>query len=280
MAVKNWTTGYPSAIDDQTTNFPIVIDDEDEVMASHVTELAQAVIALETIVGTTSPFPFSPLIANLGTPVVTETIADVDVVDVSQPGSLYNTISVTATDPQAGSVVFIPVILPVTPVPNKFRIKALVYSAAPPAVDYTATISLLGSRNDLAWAFIITIDNSTTTRPGLLVYDVDGGVVGGTWTFPDLDLGSSIDLDILVEKIAPFTAIPQLKITSEIGDLGSWSCQRGLVKSVAYAGAPSSGTISAAWATEDFEGVGISLVFPGTIVGDVVTNFSLVFDNG
>lgn len=277
MAVKNWTTGYPSAIDDQTTNFPIVIDDEDEVMASHVTELAQAVIALETIVGTTSPFPFSPLIANLGTPVVTGTIADVDIADASQLGSLYNTFSITVTDPQSGSNVYVPVILPVTPLPNKFKLKALVYSEAPPVVDYSFSIALLGSRADLAWAFVGSISSITTTQPGLLLYDVDGGVVSGAWNFPDMELGSAVDYNILVEKVAPFTAIPQVKITAEIGNI---TADQNHVKSVAHAGAPSSGSINPVWETEDFEGVAISIVFPNTIVGAVSTKLSLVFENG
>jgi hypothetical protein len=49
--VLNWNSVYPTSIDDQITNFPTVTDTVHDVMASHVNELAQAVVALETASG-------------------------------------------------------------------------------------------------------------------------------------------------------------------------------------------------------------------------------------
>lgn len=47
----NWSSNYPLAIDDQVTNYPIVADTVHDVLASHVNELAKAVVALENVAG-------------------------------------------------------------------------------------------------------------------------------------------------------------------------------------------------------------------------------------
>lgn len=46
--IKPWNSVYPASVDDFVTNFPTVVDATDDVIASHVNELAQAVVALET----------------------------------------------------------------------------------------------------------------------------------------------------------------------------------------------------------------------------------------
>ena len=49
--VLNWNSTYPLTVDDATTNFPTVNDNVHDVLASHVNELASAVISLENVVG-------------------------------------------------------------------------------------------------------------------------------------------------------------------------------------------------------------------------------------
>jgi hypothetical protein len=49
--VLNWNSGYngtPGSVDDTITNFPVMVDGVHDVLASHVNELAQAVIQLQT----------------------------------------------------------------------------------------------------------------------------------------------------------------------------------------------------------------------------------------
>lgn len=49
--VLNWTSAYPTTIDDRITNFPTVTDNVHDVLASHVNELADAVVALQAVAG-------------------------------------------------------------------------------------------------------------------------------------------------------------------------------------------------------------------------------------
>jgi len=55
--ILNWSTGYsgtPASVDDAVVNFPTLSDGTHDVLASHVNELALAVIQLETIQSTLS----------------------------------------------------------------------------------------------------------------------------------------------------------------------------------------------------------------------------------
>jgi len=55
--ILNWSTGYsgtPASVDDAVVNFPTLSDGTHDVLASHVNELAAAVIQLETIQSTLS----------------------------------------------------------------------------------------------------------------------------------------------------------------------------------------------------------------------------------
>ncbi len=62
--VLNWSSDYPTTIDDLITNFPELSDGVHDVLDSHVNELASAVVALQTVAGgfRTTPIadPLSP----------------------------------------------------------------------------------------------------------------------------------------------------------------------------------------------------------------------------
>jgi hypothetical protein len=57
--ILDWTSGYPGAIDDLVTNFPPMVNSVHDVRASHVNELANAIIAVQTVLGDARTYPMA-----------------------------------------------------------------------------------------------------------------------------------------------------------------------------------------------------------------------------
>jgi hypothetical protein len=278
MAIKNWTTGYPTSLDNDTTNFPTVIDNEDEVMASHVNALADAVVALETKVGIDGPFPIALTSSMLGTPDVIGSVEGVVITDIpsTSTGLFNNTVNIVVSDPVAGTSLSIPITFPVSPIPDRLNVNIRWLTGAPPLDDFSISLGFLSASGDLSWNVIHTATAIASARPAVNIVEIDGVTTGASWNMPDLTISSAVDLKIGMRKLAPFTAIPQVQFTVEAGDISLQDC----VKATTFSISPSSGTISPAWVGEDFVSLRLSMFFGNTIVGDATMICEIEFDNG
>jgi len=243
-----------------------------------VTDLGSGVV--QVVVGgggSVSPFPFTPTTADLDTEVVIGTITSVSITDVagSTIGFTSDLIRVTATAPQAGSSISIPILIPVTPLPDKFSVKLSLFTGAPPSVDFLSALAFIDSSGDLSWNLLHSCNAASTTRSAFSIVDIDTGVTNATWQFPDLlSHGNALNLSADIEKVAPFTATPQIRIS---GTAGTFVPANNTCSSAAFTNAPTSGTISAGWAGEDFESASLLLFFPNTAVGTLDLFISLTF---
>lgn len=219
--------------------------------------------------GSVSPFPFRPVAADCGTPVVTGTITGgITATDVtgSAIGSPFDYLRIRAVDPQAGAFAQIPITLPVTPLPDRFSVALTFFTAGPPAADFNAALAFVDSTGTRGWQIFHDVDVAPSSRPVIRVLESDTGVTGATWEFPSVTISSSVDVRADVEKVAPFTAIPQISINIAARGL---SISDALVASSAASLNASSGSISAGWVGEDFETVELVLIYPSTMVGNV-----------
>lgn len=219
--------------------------------------------------GSVSPFPFRPVASDFGTPVVTGTITGgITIADVSGSaiGSLYDYLRVRAVDPQAGAFAQIPLTLPVTPLPDRFNVALTFFTAGAPAADFSAALAFVDSTGDRGWQVFHDVDMVPSSRPVIRVLESDTGVIGASWDFPSATISSAVDVRIDVEKLAPFTAVPQVSFDVAARGLAITDA---LVASSAASLNPSSGTVSAGWVGEDFETAELVLIYPSTMVGNV-----------
>jgi len=235
-----------------------------------VTDLGSGTVQVTTGGGgSVSPFPFRPEATDFGTPVVTGTITGgVTVTDVTGAaiGSLYDYVRIRAVDPQAGAFVQVPITLPVTPLPDRFAVSLTFFTLGPPAADFNAALAFVDSTGDRGWQVFHDVDVAPSARPVIRVLESDTGVTGATWDFPTATLGSSVDARIDIEKVAPFTATPQISIDIAARGL---AITDPLIASSAAALNATSGTISAGWVGEDFETTSLIVIYPSTMVGNV-----------
>lgn len=316
--VLNWNSTYPGGgIDDTTVNFPTMVDVVHNVMASHVNALAQAIIHLETAVGTNggltireadsspsvtpvqtiivpngsltdlgggtvelatssgslSPFPFRPTTADLGVPAVTGTITNIVITDEVFPGSISNVIYGIVTDASPGTIVQIPITLPVTPLPNRFNLEINLRTYAPD--DFFFLLGFLDSTETLFCGHQLLALTASDTIPAMNITEVLSGVTTGTtWTFPNLTFSNNLRVYSQIEKNAPFNSTPAFSIDAVIGT-GYADVQP--VSSTAMSNLPSAGTLNAGWDTEDFVSAAIMLFFPNEIIGDAEFILALEF---
>jgi len=219
---------------------------------------------------TPGPFPFRPVAADLGTPIITGTVSGgVVVTDIAGAlqGGVSDFLRVTATAPQAGAVVEIPITMPVTPLPDRFSLRMNMFTGAPPPSDFQAGLAFRDSTGDRAWEIFHSVDVIGTTRPVVRVLEIDSFVIGATWDFPDALISNSVGLHAVVEKVAPFTAIPQVRFDIEANN--GFASDVPTVSSTALTAAPSSGVISPGWLGEDFVSASLVFVYTNTEVGDV-----------
>lgn len=280
MAIIPWISAYPAALDSILTNFPRVTNNVDEVLASHVNSLADAVVALEAKVGPDKPFPFRPTTANLGTPAITGTItggvatADIDGSTIATP---YDLIQITATDPQAGSYVVVPVNLPAgaNPLPDRFSLDVIAFATTPPSFDYEVQFAFSDASENLSWIIDHRIEAVGSTRPALTILEFDTGVLGASWDLPDLPMSTAVLATVNVEKVAPFSNPPQLRMEFTCSNLQS--TEPSVTSSIPMTN-PSSGSVSAGWAGENFEGFNLVVFYPNTMVGAVTTYVAVNFE--
>lgn len=233
-----------------------------------VTDLGSGVV--QVVVGgggSVSPFPFVPTSAELGTPVIIGTVTGgVAISDVagSTTGSPFDYIQITATDPQAGATVIVPITMPVTPFPDKFQLILQIFTGTPPTADFLAALSFTDNTGNLAWTIMHEVTVATTTRPAFTIVETDTLVTGATWDMPDLSIGNALDAHISIKKVAPFTAVPQVLIESVAGNFSSSDAY---VSSAAWTISTSSGTVNAGWVGEDFKEASLVLQYANTIAG-------------
>lgn len=226
---------------------------------------------------TPGPFPFRPTSADLDTPIVTGTVTSVVVTDVAGAiqGGVVDYLRVTTTDPQAGAIVEIPILLPVTPLPDRFGLRLNMFTGGPPSVDFKTGLAFRDSTGDRAWDISHSVDITGTTRPVVRLLEIDSFVIGASWDLPDALISNSIGLTAVVEKVAPFTAIPQVRFDIQAGN--GFQSDVSQVASTALTAAPSAGVISPGWLGEDFVSASFIFVFLNTAVGDVDLFIQLEF---
>jgi hypothetical protein len=214
------------------------------------------------------PFPFRPTAANYGTPVITGTITGgITVTDVpgAAVGSVYDYVQVLATDPQAGSFVIIPITIPTTPFPDRFEFELTFFTGAPAVADFDAQLSFGDGTGNLFWSFYHSVDVASTSRPAFTILEGDSGVVGATWNMPNLTISNAVFIHAQIEKVVPFTAIPQLRIDALAR---GFTATGAAVQGSASTAGPTSGVISpGAWVGADFEQLSLVLLYPNTIAG-------------
>jgi len=215
-------------------------------------------------------FPFRPVAADYDTPVITGTISGgVAVTDASGSvfGGINNYVQVVATDPQAGSFVQIPITMPVTPLPDNFGVNLTFFTGAPPLDNFQSGLAFVDSTGNRIWEIFHSVEVSSSTRPVIRIVEVDAGVVGASWDFPEVgNLGNAVDVEATITKVAPFAAIPQVQFDITARGFVVHSAS---VTSRAVAFNKTTGSISAGWLGEDFVAAQLVLVFPTTISGSV-----------
>lgn len=215
-------------------------------------------------------FPFRPVAADFDTPIITGTISGgVSVTDASGSvfGVVFDYVQIVATDPQAGSFVQIPITMPVTPLPDNFGVNLTFFTGAPAADNFQSGLAFVDSTGNRFWEIFHSVEVSSSTRPVIKVLEIDTGVIGASWNFPDIgSMSNAVDIEATITKIAPFAAIPQVQfdITGR-----SFTVHSASVTSKAAAFNRTTGSISAGWLGEDFVGAQIVLVFPSTMSGAV-----------
>lgn len=219
--------------------------------------------------GPVTGFPYRLTTASLGTPVVTGTITGgVSVATVlgSTLGEVSDHIRIRAVDPQAGASVRIPVNLPVSPLPSRFALDLILASPVTPTNDFSAGFGFTDASGVLSWLFRHAVNVSSTTRPALTVEERTGVTLGASWSFPDIELSSGVRAKALVEKVAPFAAIPQVLIDV---DAGNFKADELWVHSAAHMSVPGAGTVNAGWLGQDFVNTIITVAYPSTTAGNV-----------
>lgn len=217
-----------------------------------------------------SGFPFRPVAADFDTPIITGTISGgVSVTDASGSvfGVVFDYVQIVATDPQAGSFVQIPITMPVTPLPDNFGVNLTFFTGAPAADNFQSGLAFVDSTGNRFWEIFHSVEVSSSTRPVIRVLEIDTGVIGASWNFPDTgSMSNAVDIEATITKIAPFAAIPQVQfdITGR-----SFTVHSASVTSKATTFNKTTGSISAGWLGEDFVGAQIVLMFPNTISGAV-----------
>lgn len=223
------------------------------------------------------PFPFRPVAADFGTPIVTGTVTGgVTVTDIAGAtlGSVYDYIQITATDPQAGAFVQIPITMPVSPLPDRFELDLVLFTGGPPSDDFQSGLAFGDASGDRFWEIFHQVDVSSTSRPVVKILEIDTFVVGASWDLPDAIIGNGVEVHAAVEKVVPFAAIPQVRFDVTGGSL---AVNEAKVSGTAFALNKTSGTISAGWTGEDFVTAQIILVFLSTMVGAVDLFLALEF---
>lgn len=234
--------------------------------AAEVNAILAAARAALIAGGLPGDFPYRPVASDFGTPVITGTIANLAVADApgAALGGVHDYIQISATDPQAGAVAIIPIAMPSAPLPDRFEIDLVFFTGAPPSGDFAVQLAFGDSTGDLYWSIYHAVDVAATTRPAFTIVEVESFVPGASWDMPDLLLSNAVFIRASFEKVAPFTAVPQIRIEAEAR---GFSVDQDSVKGLASSFAPSSGSISAGWLGEDFETVSLVLSYTNTLVG-------------
>lgn len=222
-------------------------------------------------------FPFRPTVSDFDTPIISGTITGgvaLSIVSGSTLGSLYDFIQITATDPQAGAVCQIPIIMPVTPLPDKFGLELVMFTGAPPSNNFQAGLAFNDASGDRFWEILHSVETTTTSRPVVKLLDIDSFVINSTWDFPSSSVGNALHLQGSVEKVSPFAATPQIRFDITAGGLSVGTSK---VIGSAFPFNKTSGSISAGWTGQDFVGAQIVLVFLNTMIGDVDLFLGLEF---
>ena len=273
MAIIPWASGYPATLDTILTNFPVVTDNVDEVLASHVNELASAVVELETIVGTGN-LNFSPLAADYGaavilsgsvtSAVVTPVIGGGAAVTASFPRDL---VTFDITDPAAGTSIQFPITIPApfASLPDRWSLNYGLIDGAPP-VDYVVSISVhpVGSIADsINFVQSMEIAPSSHTQ---IIQAVNSGVVNAVWDFPAATYGNLALCKVGWASAMPFSAIThqlELDINYEAGDFGGQTAYH-----KAFGFLPSTGTFNTFTGLE-LRNISVTLFFPNLYAGTV-----------
>lgn len=220
--------------------------------------------------GYSGSFPYRPTSSSFGTPIITGTITGgVTVTDVagSSFGGVYDYVQIVATDPQAGSFVQIPITMPVTPLPDEFGVNFTFFTGAPPTDNFQAGLAFVDSTENRFWEFFHSVEVSSSIRPAIKILEVDTGVIGASWNFPDLgSMSNAVDVEATITKVSPFAATPQVQIEVNARNFLVHSAS---VLSKAVSANKTSGSISAGWVGEDFFGAQVVLVFLNTMSGSV-----------
>lgn len=225
----------------------------------------------------TGPFPFRPVAADFDTPIIIGTVTGgVTVTDIAGAtlGGVYDYIQITATDPQAGAFVQIPITMPVSPLPDRFELDLVLFTGAPPSDSFQSGLAFGDASGDRFWELFHSVETTTTSRPVIRILEVDTFVIGASWDFPDASIGNGVEVHAAVEKVVPFAAIPQVRFDVTGGSL---AVNEAKVSGTAFALNKTSGTISAGWTGEDFVTAQIILVFLSTMVGAVDLFLALEF---
>lgn len=198
----------------------------------------------------------------------------VEEISGSTIGSVDNLMRISATDPQAGSVVVVPLLTSGDAFPDAFRFVYSVSNFSPPANSYSTFLSFANATNTLAWNVFFNISTSSLGQNIPIVSEtLSQSIVGGQWLFPSQSINSAVNIYGAVRKIAPFSNPPQVEFKLEAGGLSL----EPTITSIAYSLNPTTGSVHTQWAGEDFVSASFGVAFDIAEVGTVNTNFSVTF---
>lgn len=213
--------------------------------------------------------------ASLGTPIITGDYGSIVITDVPGEfvGGLNNYIRFQTTNPVGMLIVVVPIEYPVAPMPDKFSLNVQIFTGDNPPVPFQSAVGFMNEDNTKAWQIFHAIPTGSISGSAVQVIEVVDNVVGAMWNWPQALTNNSVDIVGQVEKIAPFAAIPQVKIDL---DVGLFESQYPRTHGVAYPLGKTSGTLNSEWEGDDFHHPSIILIYP-TYVGMLDAYFSIEF---
>lgn len=214
--------------------------------------------------------------SSLETPQITGALGALAITDVGGEnfGAINNFVRFVATSPSGSpTVVVVPITFPVNPMPDRFDLNMQIFTGDNPPVTIQTSLGLMNTDNTKAWQIFHSIPTSNTYGPAMQVLEVDTGVVGAQWNWPDISGSNGIDVQAKIQKVSPFAAIPFVKIDANVG---GFSVGTNRVHSIAYPLSKTTGSINAGWTGSDFDHPALICIYDN-YVGDLDVFFSVEF---